>query len=434
MKIGIIGGGLMGLALARHFSGRGHAVTVFERGSQLGGLSTYHEYGSFYWDRFYHVILPSDTSLIGFLREIGLEDKLRWRTTLTGYYVEERFHSLSSAWEFLMSPALPWWCKARLALTVLYCARLKDWRALEGISAEEWLIRASGRATFERIWKPLLLAKLGDHYKRVSAVFIWSYIKRIYSARDVGAQKEKLGYVSGGYKTVFARLESSIKSAGGTILTDVAVRHIGRSSGGRLCIVYGGEKAVLDKVIYTGPAGLLEGLASKELVDLGNSGRGVEYLGVVCAVVITKRPLVPFYVVNIADQQVPFTGMIGMTNLVSVEETGGLHVTYLPKYVRSDDPFLRESDEVVWSLFERGLDRMLPSFRDAEVVSVHINRAARVQPLQVLNYSTLAPRVTTRSSDFVVLNTSQFVSNTLNNNEVIRAVNTFLSSDNGLLA
>ena len=67
MKIGIIGGGPMGLALAYRLSRKGHAVTVFEREKQLGGLATYHDYGAFFWDRFYHVILPSDTPLISFL-------------------------------------------------------------------------------------------------------------------------------------------------------------------------------------------------------------------------------------------------------------------------------------------------------------------------------------------------------------------------------
>ena len=44
MRIGVIGGGLMGMTLAHRLTG-GHAVTVFERDPQLGGLATYHDYG-----------------------------------------------------------------------------------------------------------------------------------------------------------------------------------------------------------------------------------------------------------------------------------------------------------------------------------------------------------------------------------------------------
>ena len=58
-------------------------------------------------------------------------------------------------------------------------------------------------------------------------------------------------------------------------------------------------------------------------------------------------------------------------------------------------------------------------------MSLHINRAVKVQPLQVLNYSALVPQTSTRHPDFYVLNTAQFVNNTLNNNEVVGLVNRF---------
>ena len=68
---------------------------------------------------------------------------------------------------------------------------------------EDWLLKLGGKSTYEKLWKPLLLSKLGENYKRISAVFIWAYIKRLFSARDSSLNKEQLGYVSGGYKTCF---------------------------------------------------------------------------------------------------------------------------------------------------------------------------------------------------------------------------------------
>jgi hypothetical protein len=71
---------------------------------------------------------------------------------------------------------------------------------------------------------------------------------------------------------------------------------------------------------------------------------------------------------------------------------------------------------------------MFPNLKAEEIEGVHINRAVKVQPLQVLNYSNLVPQVATKHEDFFVLNTSQFVHGTLNNNEVIRAVDEFLQT------
>ena len=78
----------MGLALAQRLSARGVRVTVLERERQAGGLTTYHDYGLFWWDRFYHVILSSDTQLIQYLHEIGLGDRLRWSAARAGLYAK----------------------------------------------------------------------------------------------------------------------------------------------------------------------------------------------------------------------------------------------------------------------------------------------------------------------------------------------------------
>src|SRR5690606_1562764 len=99
---------------------------------------------------------PGDRYLLGLLRDIGLGDKVRWRRTLTGFYVDRQMYSMSSSWEFLKFPPVSLIGKIRLALTILYCARIRDWRRLERIPLEPWLLRLSGRATYEKIWKPLL--------------------------------------------------------------------------------------------------------------------------------------------------------------------------------------------------------------------------------------------------------------------------------------
>jgi protoporphyrinogen oxidase len=427
MKIAIIGGGLMGLALAERLRERGRSIVVFERDAQVGGLATWHDYGRFAWDRFYHVILPSDSHLLGFLRSIGMAADLRWRRTLTGFYVDRAFHSMSSGLDFLRFRPVSLWGKARLALTILYCARIKDWRRLEQITVGEWLRRLCGRATYEKIWRPLLLAKLGENYERVSAVFIWTYITRTFSARDPSTAKEQLGHVWGGYKRVFERLQKRIRSAGGTIHTGVTVRKLEPCADGGLLVHYDERVEHFDKVIFTGPVNVLEAVSSPALCRLSRpQGAKVEYLGVICMALITKRPLVPYYVLNIADDRIPFTGIIGMSNLVSLDETDGLHLTYLPKYVHSDDPLLKAPDAQLRELFMRGLKIMFPDLDPAEVESAHINRAAKVQPLQVLGYSELVPTVRTLHPDFFVLNTAQFAANTLNNNEVIRAVDAFV--------
>jgi len=430
MKIGIIGGGVMGLSLAYHLSQANHEVIIYEKNQQLGGLATYHDFGAFYWDRYYHVILPTDGPLINFIKSIGLGEKLEWETTKTGFYVDGEYYPLNDAFDFIKFPPLNLWNKFRLGLAILYASRIKDWKKLEKIKVEDWLIKVSGTQTYNKIWKPLLLAKLGENYKRVSAVFIWSYIARLYGARDSSARKEQMGYVSGGYKTVIDKLTEIIQEGNGKIYSNCTVLSIQPSSEDRLKVETTNDTEEFEKVIFTSPVNVLQKVVSGKLIDIEYAGKDVEYSGVVCLALVTKKEISPYYTLNITDNSIAYTAVIGMSSVVSIDETGGYYLTYFPKYIHSNDPFLKKPDNEIRELFMGSIKKMYPQITDEDIVGVHINREFRVQPLQVLNYSTIIPRVSTRHPGFYILNTSQFVNNTLNNNAVIQAVNNFIENEN----
>jgi protoporphyrinogen oxidase len=259
-------------------------------------------------------------------------------------------------------------------------------------------------------------------------VFIWSYIKRLFSARHSAASKEQLGHVAGGYKSVLERVRGRIEQSGGRVRTGVTVRSITPGKDRGIAVSIDGDEETFDRVVCTSPVPVLQTLANPALLHVEEGAGQVEYLGVVCVVVVSTASMAPYYVVNIADPDIPFTGVIGMTNVVAKEHTAGFHLTYLPKYVLSSDALFQRPDGEIESEFMDGVRRMFPGFDMNSIESVHVNRAERVQPLQVLDYSSLVPTVTTRHPDFFVLNTAQFVNATLNNNEVIGSVERFFAT------
>ena len=203
-KWGIVGGGIMGMTLAHRLAQQGHTVTVFESAPELGGLVSSWKMGDVEWDKFYHVILLSDFRTRNILKEIGLEDKIEWVETKTGFYMKGKLYSMSDTIEFLKFPTLNLVDKFRLGLTIIVASRIKNWKRLEKIPVTTWLKRWSGSNTYNKIWLPLLRAKLGESYQKTSAVFIWATIQRLYGARRSGLKKEMFGFVPGGYKNVIA--------------------------------------------------------------------------------------------------------------------------------------------------------------------------------------------------------------------------------------
>jgi len=446
MKVAVAGAGILGLTLAHRLAHLGHEVEVFEAGPELGGLACTQDYGLFHWDRYYHCILPQDSALIDLLGELGLGGELRWTRTGTGYYGKKRFHDMNGNADFLRFPLLSVVDKARLAATVIYATRFADPWQLYRVSAEEWLTKLCGRRGYEIFWQPLLKAKFGSFYDRVAAVFIWATLKRLTGARSAATSREKLGYVAGGgYKRILERFAERLGARGAVIRLSSPVVRLGRSDESHCDLAWkdgGGEhSARFDQVYFTGPTRLARKAAGPELhryIDgvAADHPTSEAYLGVCCMVLASKRPLTPYYVLNIGDPTIELTGVIEMTNLVDRHaETAGLSLIYLPRYMDSADPRFDEPDDALRaSLMDRGIKRLFPDLRDDELMYSKIHRARYVQPLPLVRAGGAGvTEVPTLVRPFQVLNTSMLTCATLNNNEVVALVDRFVDKNRAAL-
>jgi protoporphyrinogen oxidase len=433
MKIGVVGAGMLGLTLAHRLGKSGHQVTLYEASPELGGLACAHDYGSFWWDRFYHCILPTDGNLIGLVRELGLGDALRWTDTGTGYYARGRQFDMNGNVDFLRFPLLSLVDKARLAAMTIYATRFADPWQLYQVSAEEWLTRFCGRRGYEVFWRPLLKAKFGPFYDQVAAVFIWATLTRLFGARSTATAQEKMGYVSGGYKRILGALESALKSRGTDVKLSTPVT-AARVVDGRAELQTKDGALKFDQVVFTGPTRLLRQIAAPELLPTVERAErdyptSSAYLGVACLVLALKRPLTSYYVLNIGDESIELTGLIEMTNLIDRRaETNGLSLVYLPRYLDSNDPRLDEPDDkLADAMMSRGLKRLFPDLRDDEIVYRRIHRTRYVQPLPLVRQTHGDPsRFPKLERPFQILNTSMLTCATLNNNEVVGLVDRFL--------
>ncbi len=410
---------MLGMTLALRLREAGHEVTLLEGAPALGGLASVWQIGDTTWDKHYHVILMSDSHLRGVLDELGLTADLQWVETKTGCYTAGTLYSVSNTVEFLRFPPLRLVDKLRLGWTIFYASRIRNWEWLETQTAEEWLVRHSGRRTYEQFWLPLLRSKLGGNHRYASASFIWAIIQRLYAARRSGLKKEMFGYVEGGYRVILERFAAHLNRAG--VKTELGVRVESVSSENGSVIVRTNDESIsFDRVVVTQAsplaARLIEGLSDEELERM----KGVTYQGIICASVLTSQPLSGYYVTNITDDWVPFTGVIEMSALVGRERFGGNALVYLPRYTEADDPAMEWSDEEVRDKFLSALERMYPHFDRSSVEAFQISRVRYVLPVSTLGYSKRVPSFETSVPGVFTVNSSQVLNGTLNVNETIQ--------------
>src|SRR5271167_4311796 len=105
-RVGIIGGGPAGLGLAYTLSKAGHQVAVFEAAPDLGGLARSFRLDDVQIERYYHFICSTDYTYFEYLKDLGIESKLRWENTRMGFFHNGTLYPFNGAADLLRCGAL----------------------------------------------------------------------------------------------------------------------------------------------------------------------------------------------------------------------------------------------------------------------------------------------------------------------------------------
>jgi protoporphyrinogen oxidase len=285
--------------------------------------------------------------------------------------------------DFMKFPALNIVDRARLGWTIAYCGLNKNWRRFDGEPVSRFLRRHGGDRLFKSVWEPLLLAKLGKDYDRFAASFIWATITRMLSARKHKDRSEKLGFIRGRYGKVFSALRGAIQAAGGEVRVESVVTGIskGESAEARWTVHANGEALPASGIVICTAAPFAADWLKDAVPDAASALRKADYLGVVCEVLLLKRSLTPYYVLNLTDRRLPFTGIIEFTNLAGREEFGAHSVVYLPRYASQTAEEWRADDTQLHRDNMNGLKLVVPDIVEGDVVAWQVNRARYVQPV-----------------------------------------------------
>lgn len=176
--VGIVGGGLAGLAAGCALAGAGYRVTLFERRPYLGGRASSYEHPGTgeVVDNCQHVLLGCCTNLIDFYGRLGVENNIRWYNRLTfmlpggqtgeigASSLPAPFHASPSFLKFgLLS------LRDKLAIARAILTLMEHLPADRGQSFLEWLQRhGQTKRAIDRFWSPVLVSALNEELGSVS--------------------------------------------------------------------------------------------------------------------------------------------------------------------------------------------------------------------------------------------------------------------------
>ena len=342
--IAVIGGGITGLTAAFRLAQRGYRVTLWERGQHLGGQANAFPVAGSALERFYHHLFQSDREIVALAEEIGIGDRLMWLPSNVGYFADGRVWPLNGALDLLRLGFLPIWDRLRVGLVTAYLQRVQDWRRFEAVTAASWLRRALGRRAYDRTFGAQLQAKFGRYHDQVAMVWFWGKIWLRTTSRSSPLAKEHLGYFLGSFNVLVDALATAARDAGAEIIAGEGPTALQPRDDGRWDVVLADGKIPVDAVVVTTPSPVLLRLVS-DLPDAYQAKlQGLDYEAAIVVLLQMTRPLSPIYWLNIADSDLPFTGIIEHTNFIPPHEYGGKRFVYLSKYLEPEHPYFAMSD------------------------------------------------------------------------------------------
>ena len=386
----VVGSGAMGLAAAYHALKAGHSVTVMEGAPEPGGMAAHFDFDGLSIERFYHFVCKSDQFTFDLMRELGIGDRMRWRTTSMGYFIGGRLHQWGDPLSLVRFPEISLLSRLRYGLFAFVATRRDRWDAIEGEAAHSWIIRWCGREVFNRLWKPLFDLKFYQYAEEISASWIWTRIKRVGRSRR-SLFSEELGYIDGGTQTLVDALCMAIKQRGGTIRLSCPARKVVAESERVTGIETPNGFLPADAVICTVPTPLV----SKMVPDLPDDWKAkydaIRNIGVCCLVFKLNRSVTPHFWVNVSDPDIAIPGFIEFSNLRPVGDT----VVYVPYYMPVDNPKFAWSDQALLDEAFGYLRRMNTALAPTDIISSHVARLRYAQPVCEPGFAAKIPPVQT---------------------------------------
>lgn len=299
-KITIIGAGMTGLVAGYRLSQKGYKVTIYEKSNDIGGLMGGFKIGNTSLEKAYHHIFKTDKYIIDLIKELGLQEKLKWHPEKTALYYDKNVYSFMGPVDLLRFKPLDLVSKIRLGLVKIWLEKDNDYEKYIPITAVDWMQKWCGEKAYKVIWEPLLRGKFHDKYKTVSMAWLWA---RIHTRANSDGY---LGYLDGGFRQIADELAKRIKENGGKILLNSNWKPVTRNLNNTI-------------ILFTG------------------SLKEIEYLGAVCVVFTSKQFLSPYYWHNINDTRCPFLALLQHTNLVDKKQYGNKHVYYMGTYLPNEE-------------------------------------------------------------------------------------------------
>jgi protoporphyrinogen oxidase len=399
----ILGGGLTGLAAGHVLTAAGHRVKLFERDSQVGGLSKTIEKGGFRFDLGGHRFFTRDEKIDAFVRNLMVSELLTVHRTSKIYMRSKFFDYPLKPLNAMFGLGIPTTMKIMADYGYERVKRLM--KQTDTISLEDWVVGNFGRTMFDIYFKGYSEKVWGIDCSRISAEWVSQRIKGLslakavknaffkFTGKDIPTLADSFIYPELGIGRISERLKEEIERDN-DVFTDTSVERINHSSrridsilvnkGGHARVIDGEEfisSMPITKLVRmlhpSPPAAVLDAVSKLKFRDL-----------VVVALMIDRKRVTDQTWIYVPEKRIPFGRIHEPTNWSEKMAPEGKTIVVLEFFSFRGDQIWNETDERLTHISAEHLEALGFIKRD-EVVDSAVVRAPKAYPLFEVGYERL---------------------------------------------
>lgn len=384
MKIAIIGAGISGLTAAYDLQKAGHAVVVYERESQPGGLAGGFKQAKWDWslEKYYHHWFRTDKPILTLIDELGLSENVIFKQPKTVVFHDGNFYPLDSVIAVLKFPGFSFLNKMRFGFITAYLKYVSSWEHLEKHTAAAWIERYYGKDLYDIFFKPLLVGKFDQYYKDVTMAWFWARFK---------VRSTRLGTYRGGFQAFLNHFSKILDQNGVRFVFNTNVTRILTAADETLQIeIDWGEPEHFDQVLNTLSPQLLPNLIPSLPESYLEKVRRLKSTGAVVVIYSLKHQLSSegYYWYNMPKSTgFPFLALVEHTNFVKSKYFNNEHIIYCGDYLESSHPYFSKSDNELAELYLSAFKKINSLFTEEWVNQYWVYRTPFAQPVPVVNHS-----------------------------------------------
>ncbi|MEL6135098.1 MAG: FAD-dependent oxidoreductase, partial [Bacteroidota bacterium] len=308
--------------------------------------------------------------------------------------------------------------KLRFGLTSLYLGKKSSWRTAEDLSTLEWMRRWAGKGVARHIWEPLMKAKFGPYAEQVPLSWMIGRLGQRLHSRQAG--REQLGYLQGSLQVLLDALLEALKEQGVELIRDQTVTGVQIEEHQLRGIYTTDHHFKGGNFLFTIPQPYLIPFLQHPAPTLASDLSKVKYFHAACTILALDHPLSDIYWLNIADENLPFGGIIEHTNFISPTHYQDQHLIYLSRYFAPSEPFAHYTSSEIKALMIQGLSEVYPNFNKNWIRKSWIFQTRTAATVCDLNFSDKVPSCRSHIENLYIANMSHIYPDERSTNNAIR--------------